>query len=231
MSKYYDEALIPAELRRNFDVYDRIRALQLPLGSFETDVVSLANAGIAGGHPRKRSGLPVRHHGRHLAHGRRRGAHQTRPGRCAEDRGYIDQTTALGSELRWGRRLKRRALHRKGPGHGSVARRRGLSRRSSRGEWLLVPLALGLRWPQERLRAERPERWWLRRAYTPGVPWVASTDASRLRPKSLWRYRQPWRVTSYAIAAGSFHCHPLCWTKSKPCAGRGCHKGMARHRA
>ena len=48
MSKYYDEALIPAELRRNFDVYDRIRALQLPLGSFETDVVSLANAGIAG---------------------------------------------------------------------------------------------------------------------------------------------------------------------------------------
>ena len=48
MSKYYDEALIPTELRRNFDVYDRIRALQLPLGSFETDVVSLANAGIAG---------------------------------------------------------------------------------------------------------------------------------------------------------------------------------------
>ena len=48
MSKYYDEALIPAELRRTFDVYDRIRALQLPLGSFETDVVSLANAGIAG---------------------------------------------------------------------------------------------------------------------------------------------------------------------------------------
>jgi hypothetical protein len=48
MGKYYDEALIPAELRRTFDVYDRIRALQLPLGSFETDVVSLANAGIAG---------------------------------------------------------------------------------------------------------------------------------------------------------------------------------------
>ncbi len=48
MSKYYDEALIPAELRRTFDVYDRIRALQLSLGSFETDVVSLANAGIAG---------------------------------------------------------------------------------------------------------------------------------------------------------------------------------------
>ena len=39
MGKYYDEALIPDELRRTFDVYDRIRALQLPLGSFETDVV------------------------------------------------------------------------------------------------------------------------------------------------------------------------------------------------
>src|SRR5215471_21008238 len=48
VGKYYDEALIPDELRRTFDVYDRIRALQLSLGSFETDVVSLANAGIAG---------------------------------------------------------------------------------------------------------------------------------------------------------------------------------------
>jgi hypothetical protein len=48
MSKYYNEAAIPDELRRNFDVYDRIRALQLSLGSFETDVVSIANANIAG---------------------------------------------------------------------------------------------------------------------------------------------------------------------------------------
>jgi hypothetical protein len=48
VGKYYDEALIPDELRRTFDVYDRIRALQLPLGSFDADVVSLANAGIAG---------------------------------------------------------------------------------------------------------------------------------------------------------------------------------------
>ena len=68
MSKYYDEALIPAELRRNFDVYDRIRALQLPLGSFETDVVSLANAGIAGAVIHESGpGLPVRHHRWHLA--------------------------------------------------------------------------------------------------------------------------------------------------------------------
>jgi hypothetical protein len=48
MSKYYDEAIIPGELRRSFDVYDRIRALQIPLGSFDTEVVSLANANIAG---------------------------------------------------------------------------------------------------------------------------------------------------------------------------------------
>ncbi len=48
MSTYYDEALIPHELRRTFDVYERMQALQVPLGSFETDVVSLANAGIAG---------------------------------------------------------------------------------------------------------------------------------------------------------------------------------------
>lgn len=48
MGRYYNEALIPEAMRRTFDVYDRIRELQLPLGSFETDVVSLANANIAG---------------------------------------------------------------------------------------------------------------------------------------------------------------------------------------
>ncbi len=48
MGKYYTEALIPDELRRTFDVYDRMRTLQIDLGSFEKDVVSLANANIAG---------------------------------------------------------------------------------------------------------------------------------------------------------------------------------------
>jgi hypothetical protein len=48
MSKYYDEALIPAELRRNFNVYDRLTALGIALGTFEENVVSLANANIAG---------------------------------------------------------------------------------------------------------------------------------------------------------------------------------------
>ena len=48
MSKFYDEALLPDELRRSFDVYDRIRELGIPMGSFSEDVVSLEGAGIAG---------------------------------------------------------------------------------------------------------------------------------------------------------------------------------------
>ena len=48
MSKYYDEASIPGEMRRSHDVYDRIRSLNLSLGSFEQDVVTLAGARIAG---------------------------------------------------------------------------------------------------------------------------------------------------------------------------------------
>lgn len=48
MSKYYDEALIPAELRRSFNVYDRLTAQGIALGTFEDNVVSLANANIAG---------------------------------------------------------------------------------------------------------------------------------------------------------------------------------------
>ena len=48
MSKFYDEALMPDELRRNYDVYDRIREIGIPLGSFSEDVVSLEGAGIAG---------------------------------------------------------------------------------------------------------------------------------------------------------------------------------------
>ena len=48
MGRYYDEAAIPDAMRRTFDVYDRIRALGIPLGTFEEDVVSLAGANIAG---------------------------------------------------------------------------------------------------------------------------------------------------------------------------------------
>ena len=48
MGKYYDESIVPPELRRDFDVYDRIRDLGIDVGSYEEDVVSLAGAPIAG---------------------------------------------------------------------------------------------------------------------------------------------------------------------------------------
>ena len=48
MSRYYDEAIIPDELRRDFDVYERISSLGVPLGTFEENVTSLAGARIAG---------------------------------------------------------------------------------------------------------------------------------------------------------------------------------------
>ena len=48
MGKHYDEAAIPDAMRRNFDVYDRIKSLGIELGNFQENVVSLAGAGIAG---------------------------------------------------------------------------------------------------------------------------------------------------------------------------------------
>ena len=48
MGKHYDEAAIPDAMRRNFDVYDRIKSLGIELGTFQENVVSLAGAGIAG---------------------------------------------------------------------------------------------------------------------------------------------------------------------------------------
>ena len=47
MGRYYDEAAIPDEMRRSFDVYDRIQTLGIPMGTFDEDVVSLAGARIA----------------------------------------------------------------------------------------------------------------------------------------------------------------------------------------
>lgn len=47
MGLFYDSAPIPAELRRNFDVYDRIRELGIGLGTWEENVHSLAGSGIA----------------------------------------------------------------------------------------------------------------------------------------------------------------------------------------
>jgi hypothetical protein len=48
MGRFYDEAVIPKELRRNFDVYDRVRELQINLGTEEENITSLVGAGIAG---------------------------------------------------------------------------------------------------------------------------------------------------------------------------------------
>ena len=47
MGKHYDEALIPDEVRRDFDVYDRIGKLGIDLGAFEQNVTSLAGNKLA----------------------------------------------------------------------------------------------------------------------------------------------------------------------------------------
>ena len=48
MGKFYDASVIPDELRRNFDVYDRIRQLKIDLGTFDDNVASLKGSNIAG---------------------------------------------------------------------------------------------------------------------------------------------------------------------------------------
>lgn len=47
VGRYYDEAIIPAALRRRYDVYARLRDLGISIGSFDEDVVSLAGRNIA----------------------------------------------------------------------------------------------------------------------------------------------------------------------------------------
>lgn len=48
MSQFYDNAIIPQELKRNYDVYDRLRKLGIELGAFEEQVRSLKGRNIAG---------------------------------------------------------------------------------------------------------------------------------------------------------------------------------------
>jgi hypothetical protein len=48
MGKYYDNSIVPDHLRRNYDVYDRIKKLNIEMGSFDEDVKSLKGAGISG---------------------------------------------------------------------------------------------------------------------------------------------------------------------------------------
>lgn len=46
MSRFYENSIIPKALRRNYDVYDRIRELGIDLGAFETEVRSLKGHNI-----------------------------------------------------------------------------------------------------------------------------------------------------------------------------------------
>jgi hypothetical protein len=48
MGKHYDAYPMPAEMRRSFDVYDRVRGLGIDLGTWEENVTTLAGANIAG---------------------------------------------------------------------------------------------------------------------------------------------------------------------------------------
>jgi hypothetical protein len=48
LGKFYDQAIVPPEMRRRFDVYDRIRKIGLDLGTFDKNVTTLKGRNIAG---------------------------------------------------------------------------------------------------------------------------------------------------------------------------------------
>jgi hypothetical protein len=48
LGKFYDNSIVPAEMRRDFNIYDRIKKLGIDLGTFDDNVKSLAGANIAG---------------------------------------------------------------------------------------------------------------------------------------------------------------------------------------
>ena len=48
MGKHYDDSVIPAELRRDYDVYDRIKELGIDLGTREENVITLKGRNICG---------------------------------------------------------------------------------------------------------------------------------------------------------------------------------------
>lgn len=48
MGKFYNAEPMPAELRRNFDVYDRVKKAGIDLGTFDQHVTSLKGRNIAG---------------------------------------------------------------------------------------------------------------------------------------------------------------------------------------
>ena len=46
MSNYYDNSIVPNELKRNFDVYDRIKELNIDLGSYNENVNDITSGGL-----------------------------------------------------------------------------------------------------------------------------------------------------------------------------------------
>ena len=46
MSKFYDNSIVPEELKRNYDVYDRIKELGIDLGTYEDNVNDITSGGL-----------------------------------------------------------------------------------------------------------------------------------------------------------------------------------------
>ena len=46
MSHYYENSIVPKEIRRNFSVYDRIKKLGIELGTFKEHVTSITKSGL-----------------------------------------------------------------------------------------------------------------------------------------------------------------------------------------
>ena len=46
MSIFYDNSIVPNELKRNFDVYDRIKELNIDLGTYQENVNDITSGGL-----------------------------------------------------------------------------------------------------------------------------------------------------------------------------------------
>ncbi len=46
MGKFYENSIVPNELKRKFDVYDRIKELKIDLGTYEDNVNDITSGGL-----------------------------------------------------------------------------------------------------------------------------------------------------------------------------------------
>ena len=46
MSKFYDNSIVPNEIKRNYDVYDRINELGIDLGTYDDNVNDITSGGL-----------------------------------------------------------------------------------------------------------------------------------------------------------------------------------------